>query len=114
LKDDSTILALTPLITALQFVESLSDEEGFKYGSHLISILKILHTNGIYHRDIRPHNILLQGKEESKKLCLIDYSESDYLGNNITHNTLFGQKQYVSNSILLSVEKKRKVYFYNF
>ena len=38
-----------------------------------------MHKNGVYHRDLKPQNIMLSSKDENAKLKIADFGESAHL-----------------------------------
>ena len=38
--------------------------------------LQHMHKNGVYHRDLKPQNIMLSSKDENAKLKIADFGES--------------------------------------
>jgi len=48
-----------PVICKLMYERHFGEMQTFKYGAQIIDILSVLHlTFGIYHGDIRPHNLM--------------------------------------------------------
>lgn len=55
---------------------SLSDYEVRYYMYKVLQALEYSHSNGIIHRDVKPHNIIIDNKK--KELYLIDWGLAEY------------------------------------
>lgn len=59
-----------------KFYSSLDDQEVKYYMLELLKALDYINSKGIMHRDIKPHNIVID--HQKKKLKLIDFGLADY------------------------------------
>lgn len=73
------------------------------YFTQVRDCLKILHDNNIFHRDIKPGNIMLENKETVK---IIDFGLSIILTDDNIPITLSGTPQYMSKFLLKGYKKR--------
>lgn len=73
------------------------------YFTQVRDCLKILHDNHIFHRDIKPGNIMLENKETAK---IIDFGLSIILTDDNIPITLSGTPQYMSKFLLKGYKKQ--------
>ena len=46
---------------------------------NLISGLKVLHSSGIMHRDLKPDNIMVRSKSDIFDVCIVDFGLAEFI-----------------------------------
>ena len=69
----------------------------------LLLAVNHFHTNGIMHRDIKPHNILVD--QEKKELKLIDYGHAEFYLPSTPFKLRVGTRIYKSPELFLGYDK---------
>ncbi|KAL8137298.1 hypothetical protein V2J09_003299 [Rumex salicifolius] len=80
----------------------LSDKDARRYFQQLISAVEFCHSRGIYHRDLKLENLLLDGTEENVKVADFGLSASteQFRGDGLLH-TVCGAPAYMAPEVIL-------------
>ncbi|OIS96794.1 PREDICTED: CBL-interacting serine/threonine-protein kinase 21 [Nicotiana attenuata] len=86
-----------PLSDKMSYIKRLEEKEARKYFQQLIDAVGHCHRKGVYHRDIKPQNLLLDGKGNIK---VSDFGLSTLAKASSLLSTTCGSPSYVSPELL--------------
>lgn len=82
-----------------KFYASLDDQEVKYYMLELLKAVDYINSKGIMHRDIKPHNIVID--HQNKKLKLIDFGLADYYIPKQEYNVRVASRYFKAPELLL-------------
>nr|XP_016439495.1 PREDICTED: CBL-interacting serine/threonine-protein kinase 21-like [Nicotiana tabacum] len=86
-----------PLSDKMSYIKRLEEKEARKYFQQLIDAVGHCHSKGVYHRDLKPQNLLLDGKGNIK---VSDFGLSTLAKASSLLSTTCGSPSYVSPELL--------------
>lgn len=86
-----------------ELYQSLSDYDVRFYIYELLKALDYCHSMGIMHRDIKPHNVMID--HENRKLRLIDWGLAEFYHPNKEYNVRVASRYFKGPELLLDYQK---------
>jgi casein kinase II subunit alpha len=80
----------------------LGDDDVRKYIFQVLKALDFCHSVGIMHRDVKPHNIMID--HESRRLVLIDWGLSEYYHAGHNYSTRVSSRYYKAPELLINLQ----------
>lgn len=101
-----SLYIVTEIITGGELFDEISKRQNFTEADAAIIIRQILeavaycHGNNIVHKDLKPENVMLQGKQNVEYVKVIDFGTAQKFDSNKKMNKVIGTPYYVAPEVL--------------